>query len=325
MERQLNWACLGCGHIANEMAQAMAQMGRTFYSVANRTKENADAFAQKYDIKKVYDSIDDIFNDDAVDVIYIATPHNKHIDQITKALNAGKHVLCEKAITLNSSELESAMALAKEKNLVLAEAMTIFHMPVYDEISKLMTDGTLGPLKLIQVNLGSYKDYDMTNRFFNMDLAGGAMLDIGVYALSFARYFMSKTANDVKASVKMAPTGADEQVGIVLTNENNEMATVTLSLSAKLPKLAIASFENGYVELDNYNRAYSAKITYNVDGHTDEIKTRSDLSALCYEIMDMEDAIASNGNKMHLDYTKDVMEIMTSLRSEWGMKYPEEQ
>lgn len=325
MTNQLNWACLGCGHIANEMAQAMAQMGRTFYSVANRTKENADAFAKKYDIKKVYDSIDDIFNDDAVDVIYIATPHNKHIGQITKALNAGKHVLCEKAITLNSSELESAMALAKEKNLVLAEAMTIFHMPVYDEIARLMADGTLGPLKLIQVNLGSYKDYDMTNRFFNMDLAGGAMLDIGVYALSFARYFMSKTANDVKASVKMAPTGADEQVGIVLTNENNEMATVTLSLSAKLPKLAIASFENGYVELDNYNRAYSAKITYNVDGHTDEIKTRSDLSALCYEIMDMEDAIAGNGNKMHLDYTKDVMEIMTSLRSEWGMKYPEEQ
>lgn len=325
MEKSLNWACLGCGHIANEMAQAMAQLGRTFYSVANRTKENAEKFATKYNIEKVYDCIDDIFEDESVDVVYIATPHNKHIEYILKATKAKKHVICEKAITLNTEELDLAMKSAKENGVILAEAMTIFHMPVYKEIDKLIENGTLGRLKLIQVNLGSYKDYDMTNRFFNMELAGGAMLDIGVYALSFARYFMSENANDVKSSVKLAPTGVDEQVGIVLTNKKDEMATVTLSLSAKLPKLAIASFENGYVELDNYNRAYSAKITYNSDGHSQSIDTRDDLSALCYEIEDMEKAINGEENNMHLDFTHDVMEIMTSLRYEWGMKYPEEQ
>lgn len=322
--KEYNWACLGCGHIANEMAQAFAQKGKTFYSVAGRTIENVKKFASENNISKVYDNADDIFTDEDVDIIYIATPHNKHISQIMKALENGKHVLCEKAITLNSQELLRATKAAKEKDLILAEAMTIFHMPVYDKLFEVINSGKLGPLKLIQVNLGSYKDYDMTNRFFNMELAGGAMLDIGVYALSFARLFMSETPAEIHSTVKFAPSGADEQVGIVLSNSKNEMATVTLSLSAKLPKTAIAAFENGYIEVENYNRATKAKIVYTADGHTDEFEVSEELSALCYEIEDMEKAVSGEENKMKLDLTADVMDIMTKLRYDWGMKYPEE-
>ncbi len=322
--KQYNWACLGCGHIANEMAHAMEQKGKTFYSVANRTTENAKKFAEKYNISKVYDNVDDIFSDENVDIIYIATVHNKHIDQIMKSIENGKHVLCEKAITLNMQELDKAMKAAKEKNVIIAEAMTIFHMPVYDKLFEIINSGKLGVLKLIQVNLGSCKDYDMTNRFFNMELAGGAMLDIGVYALSFARLFMSENASEIHSTVKFAPSGADEQVGIVLNNSKNEMAAVTLSLSAKLPKTAVAAFENGYIEVDNYNRATKAKITYTADGHTDEIIVDEGLSALCYEIEDMEKAVSAKENKMKLGLTADVMDIMTKLRNRWGMKYPEE-
>ncbi len=325
VHKESNWACIGCGHIANEMAQAFAQLGKSFYCVAGRTKANTDAFAEKYNIKKVYDDVDDIFRDDQVDIVYIATPHNKHIDYIVKAANAGKHILCEKAITLNSDELKKAVETANENGVVLAEAMTIFHMPVYKKVLDIIQSGKLGSLKLIQVCLGSNKEYDMSNRFFNMDLAGGAMLDIGVYALSFARFFMSETASDIQSIVKKAPTGADEQAGIVLCNHKNEMATVTLSLTAKLPKIAVASFDNGYIAFENYNRAYSAEITYNADGHSETITTPKNYSPLCYEILDMEKAVYNGQNTMFLDYTKDVMDIMTQLRYEWGMKYPEEQ
>ncbi|MCH5321797.1 MAG: Gfo/Idh/MocA family oxidoreductase, partial [Eubacterium sp.] len=169
MNKNYNWACIGCGHIADEMAKAMKQLNKTFYSLASRTKVNADAFASKYGIDKVYDNIDDVFTDENVDIIYIATPHNSHIEYILKALNAGKHVICEKAITLNSNELKQAVELAEKNNVVLAEAMTIFHMPVYRKIDEVISSGKLGKLKLIQVNLGSCKDYDMTNRFFNME------------------------------------------------------------------------------------------------------------------------------------------------------------
>lgn len=163
--KQLNWATLGCGVIANELAHALSKEGRTLYSVANRTHEKAVAFAQKYGISKVYDNIDDVFYDPDVDIIYISTPHNTHINYLRKALSNGKHVLCEKSITLNIAELDEAVSLAKENNVILAEAMTIYHMPVYKKLNEIIASGQLGRLNLIQVNFGSYKDYNMTNRF----------------------------------------------------------------------------------------------------------------------------------------------------------------
>ena len=187
--KPLNWATLGCGVIANELATALARQNRHLYSVANRTHEKAVAFAEKYQIAKVYDHLEDVFTDPDVDIIYISTPHNTHIQYLRQALANGKHVLCEKSITLNSNELDEAIALAEKNHVILAEAMTIFHMPIYRKLAEIISSGTLGPLRLVQVNFGSYKEYDMNNRFFNRNLAGGAMLDIGVYALSLIRWF----------------------------------------------------------------------------------------------------------------------------------------
>ena len=199
--KQLNWATLGCGVIANELAHALSKEGRTLYSVANRTHEKAVAFAQKYDISKVYDNIDDVFYDPDVDIIYISTPHNTHINYLRKALSNGKHVLCEKSITLNIAELDEAVSLAKENNVILAVAMTIYHMPVYKKLNEIIASGQLGRLNLIQVNFGSYKDYNMTNRFFSRKLAGGALLDIGVYSLSLIRWFFKETPTQVSSQV----------------------------------------------------------------------------------------------------------------------------
>ena len=169
----------------------------------------------------------------------------QHIEYLRKALKAGKHVLCEKSITLNSDELDEAIALAEENHVILAEAMTIFHMPIYKELNKIIESGKLGDLKLIQMNFGSYKEYDMTNRFFNRNLAGGAMLDIGVYALSFVRWFMSSRPTEILSQVKYAPTGVDEQASILLKNKEEEMATVILSLHAKQPKRGTIAFDKG--------------------------------------------------------------------------------
>lgn len=320
-----NWAVIGCGHIANEMAQAFGDMDEHFYGVYSRTYSGANDFAQKYSIPNVYTSVEEMLEDENVDIVYIATPHNSHIDYLCKALNAGKHILCEKAITLNSAELDKAMKLAEEKGLVLAEAMTIFHCPVYRQLDEIILSGKLGALKTIMVDLGSYKEYDMSNRFFNMDLAGGAMLDIGVYALSFARYFMSECPNDILSQMKKAPTGVDEQVNVILKNSKNEMATVNLSLTAKLPKLGIASFENGYISVDNYNRTHRIDITYTQTGETQTLIDDSSLNALSYEVMNMEKAVAGDENTMHLDFTKDVMDIMTKVRYDHQMLYPQEQ
>lgn len=324
MSNKYNWAILGCGNIANDFAREMNKMGGKVYSVANRTYEKAVSFAKKYNIEKVYENIDDIFTDDNVDVVYIATPHNKHIEYILKALECGKHVLCEKAITLNSDELDKAVKLAEENNLILAEAMTIYNMPLYTELEKIINSGKLGKFRLAQVNFGSFKEYDMTNRFFNMDLAGGALLDIGVYALSCVRMFMTEYPDDIKSQVKFAPTGADEQSNIILKNSMEELASVTLSLHAKQPKRATICYDNGYIEIFEYPRADKATIYYTDDNSTEKITAGKLEDALCYEIQNMENAIESGKNTMRLEYTIDVMNIMTELRNQWDMKYPEE-
>ena len=324
MLNKFNWAILGCGNIANDFAREMNKNGGKVYSVANRTYEKAVAFAEKYNVEKVYESIDDLFMDENVDVVYIATPHNKHIEYIIKALKNNKHVLCEKAITLNSDELNKAVALANEKNLILAEAMTIYNMPLYAELEEIINSGKLGEFRLAQVNFGSFKEYDMTNRFFNMDLAGGALLDIGVYALSLVRMFMGTENAEIQSQVKFAETGADEQSSIIIKNDKEQMASVTLSLHAKQPKRATLCYDNAYIEIFEYPRADRAVITYTNDNHTEEITAGKLEDAMCYEIENMENAISNGKNTMKLDYTIDVMNVMTKLRNDWNMKYPEE-
>ena len=319
------WATLGCGVIANQLAQALQAQGSSLYSVANRTHDKAVAFAENYGIGKVYEDIDEVFTDENVDIIYISTPHNTHIKYLRKALAAGKHVLCEKSITLNSQELEEAIKLAEDNHVILAEAMTIYHMPVYKKLNEIIASGALGELKLLQMNFGSYKEYDMNNRFFNRNLAGGAMLDIGVYALSFVRWFFSEKPNQILSQVKYAPTGVDEQASILLKNPKEEMASVILSLHAKQPKRGMIAFDKGYVELYEYPRGQEAVITYTEDGHTETIREGETDRALEYEVLDMEAAVAGEKDDIHLDYTRDVMDMMTQIRQEWGMRYPEEE
>ncbi|HFR3747046.1 TPA: Gfo/Idh/MocA family protein [Streptococcus suis] len=321
---QYKWATLGTGVIANELAQALQAMGGNIYSVANRTYDKGVEFAQKYGIEKVYAEIDEVFEDPEVDIIYISTPHNTHINYLRKALAGGKHVLCEKSITLNKDELAEAIALAEKHHVILAEAMTIFHMPIYRQLNEVITSGKLGSLKMIQMNFGSYKEYDMTNRFFNKNLAGGALLDIGVYALSFVRWFMTEKPNQVASQVKLAPTGVDEQVGILLSNDAGEMATIALSLHAKQPKRGTIAYDKGYIELYEYPRGQKAVITYTEDGRQEVIEAGDTAKALSYEVADMERAVSGLENKMYLAYTIDVMDIMTQLREEWGLVYPEE-
>ena len=322
--KEYHWATLGCGVIANQLAETLAKQGRTLYAVANRTYQQALAFAQKYHVKKVYDVIEDVFTDKEVDIIYISTPHNTHISYIIQALKNGKHVLCEKSITLNEQELKQAVALAKQNDLILAEAMTIYHMPLYQKLNEIIQSGILGSLRFVQVNFGSYKEYDMKNRFFNKNLAGGALLDIGVYALSFTRWFMSENPKQITSQVKFAPTGVDEQTGILLMNEQQEMASISLSLHAKQPKRGLAAFEKGFIEIYDYPRAEQASIYYTEQDKKEVIEMGKTEYALLYEVMDMEKAISQKGD-MYLQYTIDVMEQMTKLRNDWNMKYPEEE
>lgn len=323
-KRHLRWAVLGTGVIANEMAQALRSMGRTLDAVGNRTHEKAETFAEKYGVPKVYGDYREMFSDPEIDAVYITTPHNTHIAFLEEALSHGKHVLCEKSITLNSAELERARKLAEENRAVLAEAMTIYHMPLYRELTRRVQAGELGRVNLIQLNFGSFKPYDMTNRFFSRSLAGGALLDIGVYALSLARLFLDSSPDQVRSFVRKAPTGVDESAAIAMINQEGQLATAALSLHSKQPKRAVVSCEKGYIEIMEYPRADRALIVDAETGRTETVSAGRTADALRYELEDMESAVLTGGDMM-LPYTADVMALMTALRRAWGVVYPEEE
>ncbi|MDU5545146.1 MAG: Gfo/Idh/MocA family oxidoreductase, partial [Clostridium perfringens] len=315
--KKLKWGILGPGNIARDFAQALNRVNGEVYAVASRNKERAEKFARENNVKKAYGSYDEIIKDENIDVVYIATPHSNHYEYIIKSLNNNKHVLCEKAITVNEKELEEALKIAREKNLVLEEAMTLFHMPLYEKVIKKINNEDLGKVNMVQVSFGSFKEYDENNRFFNLDLAGGALLDIGTYALSFARYFLSSMPEEILSTVKKAKTGVDEESGIILKTKEDEIATISLAFRSKMPKRGIVSCDNGFITIDNFPRANKATINY-LDGAVEVIECGEEEKALDYEVIFMEERIKENKESNSIDLTYDVTKIMNKVRKDWG-------
>ena len=316
-----NWGILGQGVIASQMADALMKEHGGIYAVAGRHVNKVLAFAEKYTVQHCYD-IESLLQDEAVDIVYIATPHTYHYDYMMKALRHGKHVLCEKAITVNHKQLQEVMQLAQEKGLIVMEAMTIFHMPVFQKARELVESGAIGKLKMLQVNFGSCKEYDVNNRFFSSELAGGALLDIGTYALSLVRWFLHEQPDTILTSMLPFETGVDEMSGIILRNSLDEMATVTLTMRAKLPKRGIIAGEDGYLEISEYPRANSFEIRYTKDGWTETIDAGVRGDALLYEVRDMEAVVSGAAENHTLQISSDVVSLMDEIRRQWGMKYP---
>ncbi|MDO4168400.1 MAG: Gfo/Idh/MocA family oxidoreductase [Lachnospiraceae bacterium] len=320
--KKYNWGILGTGWIAHEMGEALNAVNGEIYAVCDINLESAQAYADEFGVKKAYGSADEMIADENVDIVYIATPHSMHHKFLLQSVKAGKHVFCEKSITVNSRQLEECVKIAKEKNLVICDGMTLLHMPLYKKLKQKIADGAIGEVKMVQVNFGSCKEYDVTNRFFSKELAGGALLDIGVYATTFARFFMKSKPDVVLTTANYFETGVDETSGIILKNPDGEMAVMALTMRAKQPKRGVVAGEKGFIEIYDYPRASKATITYTEDGHTEIIEEGKTEEALQYEVRDMQEYVQNQSGDANLQIVSDVMETLTTIRNQWGMVYP---
>lgn len=317
-----NWGIIGTGGIAADMAKALNEVNGGIYAAYNRRMESAEQYGRNFGVKHIFENCDQMLADPKLDIVYIATPHHVHYEYILKALQSGKHVLCEKSITVNSAQADEAAVLARKHGLVLMEAMTLYHMPLLKRLKQIVESGAIGKVKMIQVNFGSCKEYDCQNRFFNKELAGGALLDIGVYAAAFARFFMKEKPDTVLTDVSFFETGADEQSGIILKNNCGQMAVISLSMRAKQPKRGVIAGEAGYIEVSDYPRADQAFITYTHDGRVEQLSSGESSKALHYEVEDMTRAVKHPEDNLTLPYSLDVMHLLTEVRKQWGMVYP---
>ena len=320
----MNWGIIGTGWAAGDTAAALNAVNGEVYAVSNPHREHTDDFAAKYHVLHRYYDNKALMNDPQVDIVYIATPHNQHYELIKQALLAGKHVFCEKAITVTAAEFDEVAVLAQKRHLILTEGFTLYHMPLYKQLHQLIAAGKLGTIKMVQVNFGSLKDPDPRHRYFNRELAGGALLDIGGYAVAFVRQFL-RDLNVAATSVQFYQTGVDEMAGVVLKNGHEQMAVISLSFRAKQPKRGVVSGTKGFVEVNNYPRANQATVTYTTDAHTATTTTMtvgaSDL-ALQYEVQDMERYVLQGHDDGELAMSADIAHLLNEIRINWGLRFP---
>jgi predicted dehydrogenase len=228
------WGIIGTGFIAKQFAADLKLLPNAeLYAVSSRSAETAENFASEFGIKKHYASRDEMLADEAIDIIYVATPNHCHAPDSIAALNAGKAVLCEKPFALNSAELESIIKTAKSKNLFLMEALWTAFLPSFKKFIELANDGSIGEAKLLSADFGFNSPYSPTSRLYDPKQGGGSIYDIGIYPL-FAAYSLFGEPQALHAIKIPSPSGADATALIQTCHKNGKAAMLASSFSVDL-------------------------------------------------------------------------------------------
>ena len=254
---------LGAGSIAHKMAATISLMeGIEVYAVASRSLKKAEEFAKQYQIPKAYADYRAMAKDPSVDLVYIATPHSHHYAHVKLCLEQGRHVLCEKAFMINSSQAKEAVKLAKEKNLLLAEAIWTRYMPSRSIIRKAVESGMIGEVTSLTANLG----YVIKNkeRLVRSDLGGGALLDLGVYPVNFALMVFGDDYAEVSAEAVLSGQGVDLQNSITLKWKDGRMAVLHSNMQALTDRRGIIYGDKGYIQVENINNCEAVSV-YDLD------------------------------------------------------------
>lgn len=321
-------AILGAGKIAITMANTlngMKEKGARFscYAIGARDLERAEAFAKEYGFEKAYGSYEEMLADENVDLVYVATPHSHHYEHVKLCLNHGKHVLCEKAFTVNAKQAEEVLAMAKEKKLLLTEAIWTRYMPMRAMINEVIESGVIGAPQLLTANL-CYMIKDV-ERVYRPELAGGALLDITIYPLNFAIMTFGDEIERIESSVQMMETGVDRQENITFFYKDGRMAALTASTDSISDRRGMIFGEKGFVEVENINNPQSITIYNDAYQVMEKIPCPEQVSGYEYEVISCLDAIEEGRLECpempHAD-TIAMMKLMDGIRAEWGMKYP---
>ena len=224
--KRFNWGILGPGRIANQFAEGLKVIeDASLFAIGSKNLERGQAFAKKYQAEKVYNSYEALVNDPEVDAVYIATPHRFHFDQILLCLNAGKPVLCEKPLTVNAAETKELVKVAIAKNTFLMEAFWTVYLPIYAQVRQWLNEKVIGDLRLMDSTLGINVPKAHDDRWLNPELAGGTLLDMGVYPISVSQWVMGREPQSFSAKAYMGKTGVDELTAVILKYENGVIST----------------------------------------------------------------------------------------------------
>ncbi len=316
---------LGTGHIAHKMASTIARMeGYENYAVASRTQEKACQFAGQYHIPHAYGSYEALAANPEVELIYIATPHSSHYDNARTCILHGKPVLCEKAFTANAREAEALLALARERGVFITEAIWTRFMPLMHKIVELVNSDAIGRPYTLSANLGY--TIDKVPRLVRPELAGGSLLDIGIYPLTFAAMVFGSDIERTEAVCSKTDTGVDAQESITQFLSGNRMAVLHSSMYSRSDRKGIISGDKGYMVVENINCPEVVRIYDTMDRLQAEYHApQSQINGYEYEVMASIEAIEGGRIETpcmpHAEMLR-MMRYLDSLRRQWGVVFP---
>ncbi|MCF7807463.1 MAG: Gfo/Idh/MocA family oxidoreductase [Candidatus Marinimicrobia bacterium] len=327
MSKNYKWGIIGTGRISNIFIEGLQSLEKAeSYAVASRSQASADDFAKKWSIKHAYGSYEDLYKDPDIDIVYIATPISSHHRDTLNALEAGKHVLCEKAFALNADQAQEMIQVARDEELFLMEAMWNRFQPWYEKATEILDENLLGELYHLKADLSFQFPFDPKHRLFDPSLGGGCLLDLGVYPIALSSLFMGPPAS-IACTANLCPTGVDDQVSMIFTHENG--ATSELGCSSRYNTNQIASLHGskGFLEIHGLI-GRPERLVLHQNGQAPVIhETPYEFNGYQYEaqaVMDMLDSKEIEHPRMPLDETFQTMAVMDYIRENIGVLYPGE-
>ncbi|RZS80026.1 putative dehydrogenase [Motilibacter rhizosphaerae] len=325
------WGILGAGGIARAFAKDLALLDDvSIAAVGSRDQARADAFADEVEadsglrVAHRHATYEDLVADESVDVVYVATPHPAHRDAAALALRAGKHVLVEKPFTMNAREARELVDLAREHDRFLMEAMWTRFLPHIARVREILAEGTLGQLVTLTAEHGQWFREDASHRLFAPELGGGALLDLGIYPLSFA-FFAFGRPTRVAAFGTTAFTGVDAQTSMLLEHEGGRHSLLTTTLQAATANKAVIDGTEARIEID---RTYYTPTSFSVIARDGSVLERYDAPhqghGLRHQAAEVGRRIAAGEREsplLPLDETVAIMETMDEVRRQTGLRY----
>lgn len=304
---KLNWGIVSAGRISEQFVSDLAFVENSrVLGVAARKVADAQAFAKKHEIERTYEGYQALFDDPDIDIVYIGTPHTAHFQNCVDALNAGKHVLCEKPLVVSPEQCLTLCELAKAKGLYFMEAMWSYYLPVIQQAKTWIEQGRIGNIKHVKAEFGYPIPFDDQRREYNSQLAGGCLLEMGIYPLAIASYFLGEDVGEWHVDAHLADNGVEDDV-IMIGHFGDAKATLATSFQCKLNNYAYIIGDKGYIAMHDFWRANSAQL-YVIDDVVDEFIDDRNSIGLAYEAQAVANDILSG---------KKSSDIVTHQRSLW--------
>ena len=322
----MKFGIISTGTMAQVFVDTLKQINDVeLYAVASRTLDKAIAFQKKNGFEKAYGSYLDLVKDPNVEIVYIATPHCNHFNDMKMCIEHHKPVLCEKAFTLNANQAKQIKQMSIENNVYVAEAIWPRYMPSRKIINDVINSNIIGTPKILTANL-SYPIY-MNKRIVDINLAGGALLDVGVYGINFALMHFGKDIKKIESSCQKTDTGVDAQESITIHYNDGRMVVLTHGIYSRSDRKGIIYGDKGYIVVENINNPQSIDVYDTNDILLKHIDVPKQISGYEYEVIESIECIKDNlieSHSMPLDESIYLMETMDSIRKQWNLKYPQE-